>query len=347
MRRRLSIRAILIASAHRPRRAWFTEALGNPKNDMLDIEAVAKIAHDAGVPLIIDNTVATPYLCRPFEWGADIVVHSMTKFLGGHGNSIGGIMVDSGKFAIGPTQVPELVEPRPELSSPSSWKPGTAGLRDQSARATASRHRRGPEPLQRVPDSAGGNTSVARSAALRQRPEGSSTPGIPLRGEFGGLPEAAEPPHPRAGQEIFAARVRGHYGFGIKGGLQAGIKLINALGLLSPIWPISGTPKPWSSTPASTTHQQLTAEEQLATGVTEDFVRLSVGIENVEGRPLGHRPGAGRIAAIGQVPGIRCQVSEEPSSVYGGAMDGWLVGFDWPITRSPDHPIWKTKVRLA
>ena len=94
-------------------RLVYAETLGNPKNDMLDIEAVAKIAHDAGVPLMIDNTVATPYLCRPFEWGADIVVHSMTKFLGGHGNSIGGIIVDSGKFNWANGKFPELVEPDP------------------------------------------------------------------------------------------------------------------------------------------------------------------------------------------------------------------------------------------
>ena len=94
-------------------RLVYAETMGNPKNDMLDIEAVAKIAHDAGVPLVIDNTVATPYLCRPIESGADIVVHSMTKFLGGHGNSIGGIIVDSGKFNWANGKFPELVEPDP------------------------------------------------------------------------------------------------------------------------------------------------------------------------------------------------------------------------------------------
>ena len=91
----------------------FAETLGNPKNDMLDIQAVAKIAHEAGIPLIIDNTVATPYLCRPFEWGADIVVHSLTKFLGGHGTSIGGIIVDSGNFDWTNGKFPSLVEPDP------------------------------------------------------------------------------------------------------------------------------------------------------------------------------------------------------------------------------------------
>ena len=264
-------------------RLVYAETMGNPKNDMLDIEAVAKIAHDAGVPLMIDNTVATPYLCRPFEWGADIVVHSMTKFLGGHGNSIGGIIVDSGKFNWANGKFPELVEPDPsyhnlkfvETFGPLAYmiKVRVQLLRDIGAALSpfnAFLILQGVETLSlRVQRHCDNALKVAQFLEKHPAVTWVNYPGL-----------ASHPTHALAKKYLqngFGAIL----GFGIKGGLQAGIKFINALGLLSHLANL-GDAKTLVIHPASTTHQQLTSEEQQATGVTEDFVRLSVGIESIE-----------------------------------------------------------------
>jgi O-acetylhomoserine (thiol)-lyase len=264
-------------------RLVYAETLGNPKNDMLDIEGVAKIAHDAGVPLIIDNTVATPYLCRPFEWGADIVVHSMTKFLGGHGNSIGGIIVDSGKFNWANGKFPELVEPDPsyhnlkfvESFGPLAYiiKVRVQLLRDIGPALSpfnAFLILQGVETLSlRVQRHCDNALKVAQFLESHSVVNWVNYPGL-----------ASHPTHALAKkymQHGFGAIL----GFGIKGGLQAGIKFINTLGLLSHLANL-GDAKTLVIHPASTTHQQLTAEEQKGTGVTEDFIRLSVGIETVE-----------------------------------------------------------------
>ena len=264
-------------------RLIYAETMGNPKNDMLDIEAVAKIAHDAGVPLMIDNTVATPYLCRPFEWGADIVVHSMTKFLGGHGNSIGGIIVDSGKFNWANGKFPELVEPDPsyhnlkfvETFGPLAYmiKVRVQLLRDIGAALSpfnAFLILQGVETLSlRVQRHCDNALKVAQFLEKHPAVTWVNYPGL-----------ASHPTHALAKKYLqngFGAIL----GFGIKGGLQAGIKFINALGLLSHLANL-GDAKTLVIHPASTTHQQLTSEEQQATGVTEDFVRLSVGIESIE-----------------------------------------------------------------
>ena len=264
-------------------RLVYAETLGNPKNDMLDIEAVAKIAHDAGVPLVIDNTVATPYLCRPFEWGADIVVHSMTKFLGGHGNSIGGIIVDSGKFNWANGKFPELVEPDPsyhnlkfvETFGPLAYmiKVRVQLLRDIGAALSpfnAFLILQGVETLSlRVQRHCDNAMKVAQFLQSHSAVSWVNYPGL-----------ASHPTHALAKKYMpngFGAIL----GFGIKGGMQAGIKFINALGLLSHLANL-GDAKTLVIHPASTTHQQLSPEEQAATGVTEDFVRLSVGIESIE-----------------------------------------------------------------
>ena len=264
-------------------RLVYAETLGNPKNDMLDIEAVAKIAHDAGVPLVIDNTVATPYLCRPFEWGADIVVHSMTKFLGGHGNSIGGIIVDSGKFNWANGKFPELVEPDPsyhnlkfvETFGPLAYmiKVRVQLLRDIGAALSpfnAFLILQGVETLSlRVQRHCDNAMKVAQFLRSHSAVSWVNYPGL-----------ASHPTHALAKKYMpngFGAIL----GFGIKGGMQAGIKFINALGLLSHLANL-GDAKTLVIHPASTTHQQLSPAEQAATGVTEDFVRLSVGIESIE-----------------------------------------------------------------
>jgi len=261
----------------------FAETLGNPKNDMLDIEAVAKIAHEAGIPLMIDNTVATPYLCRPFEWGADIIVHSLTKFLGGHGNSIGGIIVDSGKFDWTQGRFPSLVEPDPSYHNMKfvetfgnlayiikvrvqllrdlgpALSPFNAFLVLQGVETLSLR-------VQRHSDNA---LKVAQFLEKHPAVMWVNYPGLP-----------SHPTHALAKKYLqhgFGAIL----GFGIKGGLEAGIKFINAVKLLSHLANL-GDAKSLVIHPASTTHQQLSAAEQLETGVTEEYVRLSVGIEDVE-----------------------------------------------------------------
>jgi len=261
----------------------FAETLGNPKNDMLDIEAVAKIAHEAGIPLMIDNTVATPYLCRPFEWGADIIVHSLTKFLGGHGNSIGGIIVDSGKFDWTQGRFPSLVEPDPSYHNLKfveafgnlayiikvrvqllrdigpALSPFNAFLVLQGVETLSLR-------VQRHSDNA---LKVAQFLDKHPAVTWVNYPGLP-----------SHPTHALAKKYLrhgFGAIL----GFGIKGGLQAGIKFINAVKLLSHLANL-GDAKSLVIHPASTTHQQLSPAEQLETGVTEEYVRLSVGIEEVD-----------------------------------------------------------------
>ena len=264
-------------------RLLYAETLGNPKNDMLDIEAVAKIAHDAGAPLMIDNTVATPYLCRPFEWGADIVVHSMTKFLGGHGNSIGGIIVDSGKFNWANGKFPELVEPDPsyhnlkfvETFGPLAYmiKVRVQLLRDVGAALSpfnAFLILQGVETLSlRVQRHCDNALKVAQFLEKHAAVSWVNYPGL-----------ASHSTHALA-QKYMQHGFGAILGFGIKGGMQAGIKFINALTLLSHLANL-GDAKSLVIHPASTTHQQLTPGEQAATGVTEDFVRLSVGIESID-----------------------------------------------------------------
>lgn len=263
-------------------RLVYAESLGNPANDVLDFEQVAAAAHDHGLPLIIDNTVASPYLLRPIEWGADIVVHSLTKFLGGHGTSLGGIIIDSGKFNWDNGKFPELTEPDPSyhgLNFRESFGPVAYILK---ARAELLRDLgpslspfnaflilQGVETLSlRVQRHSDNALAVARF--LESHPAVSWV-------NYPGLPSA--PTHELANKYLqngYGAIL----GFGIKGGGQAAIKFINSARLLSHLVNI-GDAKSLVCHPASTTHAQLSPEEQVATGVTDDFIRLVVGIENV------------------------------------------------------------------
>jgi O-acetylhomoserine (thiol)-lyase len=264
-------------------RLVYAETLGNPKNDVLDIEAVAQIAHDAGIPLVIDNTVTTPYLLRPFEWGADIVVHSLTKFLGGHGNSIGGVIVDSGKFNWANGKFPELTEPDPSyhgLKFAEAFgnlayilKVRVQLLRDLGPALSpfnAFLILQGIETLSlRVQRHCDNALKVAQFLNAHPAVTWVNYPGL-----------ANHPTHHLAKKYLkhgFGAVL----GFGIKGGLQAGVRFINSLKLLSHLANI-GDAKSLVIHPASTTHQQLRPEEQLETGVTDDYVRLSIGIEDIE-----------------------------------------------------------------
>lgn len=264
-------------------RAIFAETVGNPKLDTLDIAAVAAVAHDAGIPLIIDNTLPSPYLVRPIEHGADIVIHSATKFIGGHGTSIGGIIVDGGKFNWANGKFPAFTEPDPSYHGLRYYEALGAQAYIIKARIQLLRDL-GPAlspfnaflllqgvetlPLRMERHSQNG---LAVAKYLQQHP------GVAWV-NYPGLPE-----HP---SHALAARYHsGGYGaiigFGVVGGLEAGKKLIDSVKLFSLLANV-GDAKSLIIHPASTTHSQLTSEERTTTGVTDDFIRLSVGIEKID-----------------------------------------------------------------
>ncbi len=272
-------------------RMVYTESVGNPKNNVDDFPAIAEIAHSYGIPLVVDNTVTPPPLLKPVELGADLVVYSLTKFIGGHGTSIGGAIVDLGKFNWNNGKFPELVEPDPSYHGVSYWEtfgnhekavaPGIAYiikarvqlLRDLGTCLSPFNSFLFLQGLETLPMRMRQHSRNALEVArwLEKHPfvEWVNYPGLP-----------GHPDHERAVKfmpEGFGAIV----GFGIKGGRPAGIKLIESVRLLSHLANI-GDAKSLIIHPASTTHQQLTREEQLSTGVTDDYVRLSVGLENVE-----------------------------------------------------------------
>lgn len=264
-------------------RAVFGEIIGNPKMDVFDLETVADIAHEAGIPLIIDNTFATPHLCRPFDFGADIVVHSATKFIGGHGTSIGGVIVDSGKFDWTNGKFPELTEPDPsyhgvsytEALGPLAYiiKARVQLLRDIGAALSpfnAFLFLQGLETLHlRMERHSENALKIARYLREHDAVEWVSYPGLEDHPSY----EKAQKYLPKGQGAILT--------FGIRGGLEAGKKLIENLKLFSHLANV-GDSKSLVIHPASTTHQQLTPEEQASTGVTPDLVRLSVGTEAVE-----------------------------------------------------------------
>ena len=264
-------------------RAIYTETLGNPKLDVSDIETLAKIAHDHKLPLIVDNTAASPALVRPIEWGADIVVNSATKYLGGHGTSIGGVLVDAGKFDWAASgRFKEFTEPDPSyhgLSYTGAFGPlafilkaRVQGLRDTGAALSpfnAFLILQGIETLHLRMERHSQN-ALAVAKHLEQHP------GVDWV-NYPGLESSRY--HARAGKYLPSGQ-SGLLTFGIKGGFDAGKKLINSLKVFSLLANI-GDAKSLVIHPASTTHQQLTVEEQASTGVTPELVRLSVGIEDV------------------------------------------------------------------
>ncbi len=271
-------------------KAVFAESVGNPKLDTLDFAAVSKVAHDAGLPLVVDNTMPSPFLLRPFDHGADIVIHSATKFIGGHGTSIGGIVVDSGKFDWGNGNFPEFTGPDPSYHGLKYWEvfgnfPGLGNvafiiklrvqlLRDLGPALSpfnAFQFLQGLETLHLRMERHSAN-ALAVGKFLEKHPNVSwvNYPGLPSHPSYA----LAKKYHHRG---LYGAIL----GFGIKGGVAAGKKFIESLKLFSHLANI-GDAKSLVIHPASTTHQQLTPAERLATGVTDDFVRLSVGIENVD-----------------------------------------------------------------
>jgi O-acetylhomoserine (thiol)-lyase len=264
-------------------KAVYAETLGNPRLDTLDIQAVANIAHEYGVPLIVDNTLPTPYLIQPLKHGADIVVHSATKFIGGHGTSIGGVIVDSGKFDWTNGRFPGFVEPDPsyhglryvEALGPLAYiiKARVQLLRDIGAATTPFNSWLFLQGLETLPLRMERHSQNALRVA--EFLEGHPSVGWVT---YPGLKS-----HP---QHELAAKYHTHgygaiLGFGIKGGLEAGKQLIRHVELFSHLANV-GDAKSLIIHPASTTHSQLTEDEQFETGVTPDFIRLSIGLETVD-----------------------------------------------------------------
>jgi len=266
-------------------KAVFCESIGNPAGNVVDLQRLSEIAHKHGVPLIVDNTVATPYLCKPFEHGADIVIHSLTKYIGGHGTSIGGIIVDSGGFdwAGNKDRFPMLNEPDPsyhgvvytEALGPAAFigrarvvplrntgaaiSPHNAFLIMQGLETLGLRMERHCENAEKV------------AAHLKAHPKVSWV-------NYAALPES---PHNATAKKITDGKASGILSFGIKGGLAAGTQFIDALQMILRLVNI-GDAKSLACHPASTTHRQLSPEELATAGVSEDLVRISVGIEHVD-----------------------------------------------------------------
>ncbi len=264
-------------------KAIFAETVGNPRLDTLDIQAVADIAHENGLPLILDNTLPTPYLVQPFKYGCDIVVHSATKFIGGHGTAIGGVIVDSGKFDWTNGRFPSFTEPDPSYH----------GLRYVEALGNIAYIIKARVQLLRDigPAIAPLNSFLFLQGleTLPLRMERHSQNALRIAEFLEGHPSVNWVSYPGLKshpQYELAAKYHTHgygaiLGFGIKGGLEAGKQLIRHVELFSHLANV-GDAKSLIIHPASTTHSQLTPEEQFETGVTPDFVRLSIGLETVD-----------------------------------------------------------------
>lgn len=266
-------------------RAIFCESIGNPAGNIVDIEQLANIAHKHGVPLIVDNTVATPYLCRPIEFGADIIVHSLTKYIGGHGTSIGGIIIDSGTF--------DWVKNKDRFAMLNEPDPSYHGVIYTEALGPAAYIGRcRVAPLR--------NTGAAISPFNAfQILQGLETLGLRMERHCENAEKLAnylnshdkidwvnyaalnDSPYQQSCQKITAGKASGILSFGIKGGLKSGEQFIDALEMILRLVNI-GDAKSLACHPASTTHRQLNDDELAAAGVSSDLVRISVGIENID-----------------------------------------------------------------
>jgi O-acetylhomoserine (thiol)-lyase len=266
-------------------KAIFVESLANPGGVVVDIEAVAKIAHDAGVPLIVDNTLASPYLCRPVEWGADIVVHSATKFLGGHGNSIAGVIVDGGRFdwAATPGKYPALTEPTESYHGLRFYETfgnfgyaiacRAVGLRDLGPALSpfnAFLVLTGIETLPlRMERHCANAMKVAEFLKGHKKVAWVSYAGLKDDKYY----SLAQKYLPKGAGSVFT--------FGVKGGYEAGVRLVENVQIFSHLANIGDT-RSLIIHPASTTHRQLTPDQLRAAGAGPDVVRLSIGIETAD-----------------------------------------------------------------
>ena len=266
-------------------RAVFCESIGNPAGNIVDLEKLAEIAHQHGVPLIVDNTVATPYLCRPFDHGADIVIHSLTKYIGGHGTSIGGIIIDSGNFdwVANKDRFAMLNEPDPsyhgvvytEALGPAAYigRCRVAPLRNTGAAIS---------PFNAFQILQGLETLGLR---MEKHCENAEKLAAYLDShdkvdwvKYATLPDS---PYYQASQKITGGKASGILSFGIHGGFEAGGQFIDALQMILRLVNI-GDAKSLACHPASTTHRQLNEQELAASGVSPDMVRISAGIENID-----------------------------------------------------------------
>ncbi len=261
----------------------YAETLGNPLINIVDLEALAKIAREAQIPLVVDNTVPSPYLCRPFDWGADIVVHSATKYIGGHGTTMGGIIVESGKFDWGNGQFPEFTSPSPGYHGVVFHETfGDFGF-TMKARMEIMRTF-GPtlspmnawllvQGLESLPVRMDRHCSNALAVAkyLQDHPRVAwvNYPGLPGNRYYS------------LAQKYLPRGASGLLNFGVKGGAKAGERFIEAAEFMSHLANI-GDAKTLIIHPASTTHRQMSDEEQLKAGVTPDMIRMSVGIESID-----------------------------------------------------------------
>ena len=269
-------------------RAIYAETIGNPKLNVPDFEALAKIAHENGIPLVVDNTVGAG-LVRPIDHGADIIVSSATKYIGGHGTSLGGVIVDSGHFKWNNGKFPEFTEPDPSYHGLVYWDalgnvPGMGNvafilkvrvtlLRDLGAALSPFNAREFILGLETLPlrQQKHSENALAIARWLQKHP----------RVKWVVYPGLEDAPDHAVATKYLKKGFGGLVGFGIQGGLEAGRKFIDSLKLLSHVANI-GDAKSLVIHPASTTHQQLTRAEQEETGVTEDYIRLSIGLENIE-----------------------------------------------------------------
>lgn len=265
-------------------RAIYCESIGNPAGNIVDLEALAELANKHGVPLVVDNTVATPVLCRPFEFGAHIVIHSLTKYMGGHGNSIGGAIVDSGKFPWkGNPRFPQFNEPDPSYhgviyaealgeaafigrarvvplrNMGAAISPFNSFLILQGIETLSLRMERHVENAQRVAEYLQSHDKVA----------------------WVGYAGLTDHPHHELAKKYAKGTPSSLFSFGVKGGIEAGTRFIDALQMIKRLVNI-GDAKSLASHPASTTHRQLNDEELARAGVSKDMVRLSVGIEHID-----------------------------------------------------------------
>ncbi|MBT6277009.1 MAG: aminotransferase class I/II-fold pyridoxal phosphate-dependent enzyme [Chromatiales bacterium] len=266
-------------------KAVFCESIGNPAGNVADLSAIADVAHAHGVPVIVDNTVPSPYLCRPFEHGCDIVVHSLTKYIGGHGTIVGGMIVDSGKFdwVANKERFRRLNEP--DVSYHGVVYTEAVGELAYIIRARV-------VPLRNIGAAIAPQTAFLAIQGMETLPlrmdricENTLAVAKHLQGHsqvewvrYPALPDSPEKP---LLDKYCGGRGSGVLSFGIKGGAAAGTKFIDALQLVTRLVNI-GDAKSLATHPATTTHRQLTPEELAATGVTEDLVRLSIGIEHID-----------------------------------------------------------------
>jgi O-acetylhomoserine (thiol)-lyase len=271
-------------------KAFYAETVGNPKLDTFPIEEVAQLGIKEGIPLVIDNTLPTAYLVKPFNYGAAVVVASLTKFLGGHGTSIGGIAVDGGNFNWGGGRHRNFTEPDPSYHGLKFWdvfcdfpglgnvafglKARVQGLRDQGQSLSPFNSflfLQGIETLHLRLDRHSENAQkIAEFLAASPHVSWVNYPGLPTHAD-----------HDRAAKYHYRGKFGAIIGFGIKGGHEAAVKLIDRLKIFSLLANV-GDAKSLVIHPASTTHQQLSAEEQLSAGVSPDFIRLSIGLEHID-----------------------------------------------------------------